>query len=227
MFIARISRGRTIKQFITGVILIPSTVSLIWFAIFGGAAIAQQQAGNDLASAGTEEQLFGLLQSFPLGSVLSVVAMLLVAIFVVSGADAASVVMGTLSQKGSIEPSRGIVIFWGTVMGAIAAVMLLIGGKDALAGIQNITIIMALPFVIIMVLLCVALYKDLRNDPLIRRDDRSQEAIEQAVEYGMKEHDGDFVLNVKPLTMDEGADEANARGHTVLPGDGRRNTSQT
>jgi choline/carnitine/betaine transport len=227
MFIARISRGRTIKQFITGVILIPSTVSLIWFAIFGGAAIAQQQAGNDLASAGTEEQLFGLLQSFPLGSVLSVVAMLLVAIFFVSGADAASVVMGTLSQKGSIEPSRGIVIFWGTVMGAIAAVMLLIGGKDALAGIQNITIIMALPFVIIMVLLCVALFKDLRNDPLIRRDDRSQEAIEQAVEYGMKEHDGDFVLNVKPLTMDEGADEANARGHTVLPGDGRRNTSQT
>jgi choline/carnitine/betaine transport len=227
MFIARISRGRTIKQFITGVILIPSTVSLIWFAIFGGAAIAQQQAGNDLASAGTEEQLFGLLQSFPLGSVLSVVAMLLVAIFFVSGADAASVVMGTLSQKGSIEPSRGIVIFWGTVMGAIAAVMLLIGGKDALAGIQNITIIMALPFVIIMVLLCVALYKDLRNDPLIRRDDRSQEAIEQAVEYGMKEHDGDFVLNVKPLTMDEGADEANTRGHTVLPGGGKRNTSQT
>ncbi|MEK6441767.1 BCCT family transporter [Pseudonocardia sp. T1-2H] len=227
MFIARISRGRTIKQFITGVILIPSTVSLIWFAIFGGAAIAQQQAGNDLASAGTEEQLFGLLQSFPLGSVLSVVAMLLVAIFFVSGADAASVVMGTLSQKGSIAPSRGIVVFWGTVMGAIAAVMLLIGGKDALAGIQNITIIMALPFVVIMVLLCVALYRDLRNDPLIRRDDRSQEAIEQAVEYGMKEHDGDFVLNVKPLTMDEGADQANARGHTVLPGGGERNTSQT
>jgi choline/carnitine/betaine transport len=229
MFIARISRGRTIKQFITGVILIPSTVSLIWFAIFGGAAIAQQQAGNDLASAGTEEQLFGLLQSFPLGSVLSVVAMLLVAIFFVSGADAASIVMGTLSQRGSIEPSRGIVIFWGTVMGAIAAVMLLVGGKDALSGIQNITIIMALPFVIIMVLLCVALYKDLRNDPLIRREDRAGEAVEQAVEYGMKEHDGDFVLNVKPMTMDEGADAARAKGPTVLPGDTtrERNTSQT
>jgi hypothetical protein len=73
----------------------------------------------------------------------------------------------------------------------------------------------------------VALYRDLRNDPLIRRDDRSQEAIEQAVEYGMKEHDGDFVLNVKPLTMDEGADEANTRGRTVLPGGGERNSSQT
>jgi choline-glycine betaine transporter len=128
MFIARISRGRSIKQFIAGVILIPSVVSLVWFAIFGGAAISQQQAGNDLASASTEGQLFGLLQSYPIGAVLAVVAMLLVAIFFVSGADAASVVMGTISQKGSIEPGRGIVIFWGTVMGAIAAIMLLVGG---------------------------------------------------------------------------------------------------
>jgi choline/carnitine/betaine transport len=198
MFIARISRGRTVKQFITGVILIPSIVSLIWFAIFGGAAISRQQEGLDLASGGQEEQLFGLLQSYPLGAVLAVIAMLLVAIFFVSGADAASVVMGTISQKGSIEPSRGIVIFWGAVMGAIAAIMLLTGGDDALTGIQNITIIMALPFVIVMVLLCVSLYKDLRNDPLIKREDRATEAVEQAVDYGLKEHDGDFILNVKP-----------------------------
>ncbi|MCF7548058.1 MULTISPECIES: BCCT family transporter [Pseudonocardia] len=214
MFIARISRGRTIKQFITGVILIPSIVSLIWFAIFGGAAISAQQEGNDLASASTEGQLFGLLQSYPLGSILAVIAMLLVAIFFVSGADAASVVMGTISQKGSIEPSRGIVIFWGAVMGAIAAVMLLVGGSDALSGIQNITIIMALPFVIVMVLLCVSLYKDLRSDPLIRKEDRAQEAVEQAVDYGLKEHDGEFILNVKPLVQ---ADDT-AKG-TVLPGE--------
>ena len=173
MFIARISRGRTIRQFIAGVILIPSVVSLVWFAIFGGAAISAQQAGQDLASGGQEEKLFGLLQSFPLGTLLSVVAMLLVAIFFVSGADAASVVMGTMSQKGSIEPGRGIVIFWGTVMGAIAAIMLLVGGDDALTGIQNITIIMALPFVIITVLLCVSVWKDLRSDPLIRRSVRA------------------------------------------------------
>ncbi|GAA4542647.1 BCCT family transporter [Pseudonocardia xishanensis] len=222
MFIARISRGRTIKQFITGVILIPSVVSLVWFAIFGGAAISEQQAGNDLASASTEGQLFGLLQSYPLGGILAVIAMLLVAIFFVSGADAASVVMGTISQKGSIEPGRGIVIFWGAVMGAIAAVMLLVGGSDALSGIQNITIIMALPFVIVMVLLCVALFKDLRSDPLIRKEDRAAEAVEQAVDYGLKEHDGDFILNVKPLTMAEGADEAKRHGGgTLLPGDPR------
>lgn len=214
MFIARISRGRTIKQFITGVILIPSIVSLIWFAIFGGAAISRQQEGLDLASGGSEEQLFGLLQSYPLGAVLAVVAMLLVAIFFVSGADAASVVMGTISQRGSIEPSRGIVIFWGSVMGAIAAIMLLTGGDDALTGIQNITIIMALPFVIVMVLLCVSLYKDLRNDPMIKREDKAVEAVEQAVDYGLTEHDGDFILNVKPLVE---ADER-AKG-TVLPGE--------
>jgi len=220
MFIARISRGRSIKQFIAGVILIPSAVSLVWFAIFGGAAISQQQSGNDLAAAGTEGQLFGLLQSYPGGAILSVVAMLLVAIFFVSGADAASVVMGTISQRGSIEPGRGIVIFWGALMGAIAAVMLLVGGADALSGIQNITIIMALPFVIVMVVLCVALYKDLRSDPLMRREDRAGEAVEQAVQYGMDTHDEGFILNVKPKSMADGAAAARSRGGgTRLPGE--------
>ena len=111
----------------------------------------------------------------PLGAVLGVIAMLLVAIFFVSGADAASIVMGTLSQRGTIHPSRGVVVFWGAVMGAIAAIMLLVGGGegDALSGIQNITIIMAAPFMVVMVLMCVALTKDLRDDPLVRRGQRS------------------------------------------------------
>jgi choline-glycine betaine transporter len=208
MFIARISRGRSIRQFITGVILIPSAVSLVWFAIFGGTAIDQQRAvdptgATGLAAQSTEGQLFGLLSTMPLGEVLSVVAMVLIAIFFVSGADAASVVMGTLSQRGSIEPSRWVVIFWGVVMGGIAIVMLLVGGEgdeagDALTGIQNITIIMAAPFAIVMVLLCVALAKDLRRDPLVRRDLRSREAVVQAVEYGSKKYGEDYYLSVKP-----------------------------
>src|SRR5262249_3819759 len=74
MFIARISRGRTIKQFVVGVLLIPSVVSLIWFAIFGGAAIDLQRTGTDLASASVEGQLFGLLHAMPLGGLLSVLA---------------------------------------------------------------------------------------------------------------------------------------------------------
>jgi choline/carnitine/betaine transport len=203
MFIARISRGRTIKQFVTGVIFVPSAVSLVWFAIFGGAAVSIQRAGTELASESPEVQLFGVLEAYPLGGVLGVVAMALVSIFFVSGADAASVVMGTLSQRGSMHPSRGVVVFWGLVMGAIAAVMLLVGGNKALTGIQNVTIIMAVPFGLVMVLLCVALTRDLRHDPLMRRHDRSQQAVEQAVDYGLETHGDRFFLNVKAATPDK------------------------
>jgi choline/carnitine/betaine transport len=199
MFIARISRGRSIKQFVVGVLLIPSAVSLLWFAIFGGAAINLQRSGTDLAGQSTEGQLFGLLNSMPLGGLLSIIAMILVAIFFVSGADAASIVMGTLSQRGTIEPQRWVVIFWGVVMGAIAAIMLIIGaGKgDALTGIQNITIIMAAPFALVMVVLCVALAKDLHNDPLMQRDRRATAAVEQAVDHGTKTYGDEFIVSVK------------------------------
>jgi choline-glycine betaine transporter len=78
-----------------------------------------------------EGQLFGLLQTMPLGTFLSVIAMTLVAIFFVSGADAASIVMGTLSQRGTIHPSRGVVVFWGVMMGSIAALMLVVGAAGA------------------------------------------------------------------------------------------------
>ena len=210
MFIARISRGRTIKQFVVGVLLIPSVVSLVWFAIFGGAAINLQRSGTDLASANVEGQLFGLLHSMPLGGVLSVLAMVLVAIFFVSGADAASVVIGTLSQRGSISPHRWVVIFWGVVMGAIAAIMLPIGaGQDeALTGIQNITIILAAPFALVMVALCIALARDLHHDPLMRRDRRAVAAVEQAVEHGTKTYGDEFVVSVKPHPDATSADGA-------------------
>jgi choline-glycine betaine transporter len=121
----------------------------------------------------------------------------------VSGADAASVVMGTLSQRGSIEPTRWVVIFWGVVMGAIAIIMLVVSpGSEALTGIQNITIIMAAPFALVMVALCVALTKDLRHDPLVRRDHRSAEAVEQAVDFGTQTYGDRFILPVKPHPED-------------------------
>jgi choline/carnitine/betaine transport len=206
MFIARISRGRTIKQFVVGVLLIPSLVSLIWFAVFGGAAIDLQRSGTDLASASVEGQLFGLLHSLPLGGLLSVVAMTLTAIFFVSGADAASVVTGMLSQHGTIRPTRWVVVFWGVVMGAIAAIMLTIGAiqagegaeDTALTGIQQITIISAAPFALVMVALCIGLAKDLHDDPLMRRDRRATAAVEQAVDHGTKTYGDEFVVAVKP-----------------------------
>jgi choline/carnitine/betaine transport len=197
MFIARISRGRTIRQFVTGVLLVPSLVSLVWFCIFGGAAIDLQQHGTDIAGAGgLESQLFTTLEAYPLTTVASIVVMALVAIFFVSGADAASIVMGSLSERGTLTPSRPTVIFWGVATGAVAAVMLLVGGADALTGLQTITIVAALPFVLVMIGLAVALVKDLRSDPLMVRRQYAEEAVHQAVITGVTEHGDDFVINV-------------------------------
>jgi choline/carnitine/betaine transport len=198
MFIARISRGRTIRQFVAGVLLVPSLVSLVWFAVFGGAAINVQQGGVDLAGEGSiEEQLFSLLEQYPIAIIASVLVMVLVAIFFVSGADAASIVMGSLSERGTIKPSRGTVIFWGVAMGAVAAVMLLVGGEDALNGLQTITIIAALPFVLVMVGMAVALVKDLRHDPKVVRRQYASEAVNNAVVSGVTQHGDDFIISVE------------------------------
>jgi len=198
MFIARISRGRTIRQFVAGVLLVPSLVSLVWFAVFGGSAIDVQQSGVDLAGeGGVEAQLFGLLEQYPIATVGSILVMVLVAIFFVSGADAASIVMGSLSERGTIKPGRGTVVFWGVATGAVAAVMLLVGGADALTGLQTITIIAALPFVLVMVGLAVALVRDLRRDPKVVRRQYAAEAVQQAVVTGVTQHGDDFVIAVE------------------------------
>jgi len=211
MFIARISRGRTIRQFVTGVLFVPSLVSVVWYCIFGGAAIHLQQLfnssngaeGADIAGAGgLESQLFTTLDQFPLGTAAGILVMVLVAIFFVSGADAASIVMGTLSEKGTTEPSRGIVIFWGLATGAVAAVMLLVGGADALNGLQTITIVAALPFMLIMVGMAISLVKDLQVDPMTVRRRYAREAVEQAVITGVTEHGDDFAIAVEPADTD-------------------------
>jgi len=199
MFLARISRGRTIRQFVTGVLLVPSVVSLCWFAIFGGAGISAQQNGTDIAGEATPEgQLFGVMEQFPLPSVTAVLIMLLVGIFFVTGADSASIVMGTLSQRGRLEPSRWVVVFWGVLMGAVAAIMLLVGGGDGLTGLRNLTIVAALPFALVMIGLTVALTKDLRSDPMVLRRAYAGEAVEQAVVEGITRHGEDFSLVVEP-----------------------------
>jgi choline/carnitine/betaine transport len=199
MFIARISRGRTIRQFVTGVLLVPSLVSVVWVAIFGGAGIKAQMDGIDVAGAATTEgQLFSLLDSMPLSTVTGIVVMALVAIFFVSGADAASIVMGTLSQRGTLSPSRWNVVFWGVATGGVAAVMLLVGGDSALTGLQNITIVAALPFALVMIGLGWALVKDLRHDPLMVRRRYAAAAVEKAIVTGATRHGDDFALSVEP-----------------------------
>ncbi|MBM6546663.1 BCCT family transporter [Janibacter sp. YIM B02568] len=209
MFIARISRGRTIREFVTGVLLVPSVVSLVWFSIFGGAAIDAEAKGAELAAAESAEgTLFALLGTMPWATVTSVLVMVLVAIFFVSGADAASIVMGTLSENGTLEPTRPTVLFWGVATGAVAAIMLIIGGSDALSGLQQVTIIASLPFVVIMVGMAASLLKDLRSDPMVVRGQYARAAVEQAVVEGVTEHGDDFALSVDRAAPGEGAGHA-------------------
>lgn len=209
LFIARISRGRTIRQFVTGVLLVPSLVSVIWFAIFGGAAFSVQQEADEANTPGLvtvvdgtptvnfDGALFDLIKNLSMSdwatSAVIVLAMVLVAIFFITGADAASIVMGSLSSNGAEHPRRAVVIFWGCLTGAVAAVMLLAGGdepSEALAGLQRITIVAALPFVIVMLLLCFALTKDLRRDPLALRRRLATSVVERAIRSGVEQHGG-------------------------------------
>ena len=216
MFIARISRGRTIREFVTGVLLVPSAVSLVWFAIFGGAAIKAEQDGAGLSSAESlEATLFNLLDTMPLATITSILVMVLVAIFFISGADAASIVMGTLSENGTLEPSRKTVIFWGVATGAVAAIMLILGGEDSLAGLQTVTIVAALPFVVIMIGMAVSLMKDLRTDPMVVRRKYAVAAVEAAVVEGVTHHGDDFNLRIQQSEPGEGIGHSVPTPHTT------------
>ncbi len=169
MFIARISKGRTIRQFVVYVILVPSLVSFIWFSILGGAAFdLQLNQGEDMAAAvneGLETALFETLGAYPLPVVTSTLAVFLIAIFFVTGADSASIVMGMLSQNGDEEPRRPLTIFWGVATGAVAALLLWAGGSEGLTALQRLVIIVAGPFMLILIGMCVSLMKALREEP--------------------------------------------------------------
>jgi len=169
-FIARISRGRTVRQFLFGVLLVPSGGTALWFCVMGGSAIRLDATGTSslvrkAVDQGAEEALFGLLKALPLGSVSTVVAALLVMTYFITSADSASLVLGSLSQGGALHPRTWLVVTWGVLMGAVAAVLLVAGG---LAALQQATILVALPFVLVMLALCWALIRDLRTDPAVQ-----------------------------------------------------------
>ena len=175
VFIARISRGRTIREFVFGVILAPSIVSFVWFSVLGGSAINLQLTGaaniSELAAANQPAALFATLQEFPLFWLTAMIAIILVALFFVSGADAASVVMGMLSSKGDLHPKAWTIIVWGVFTGSAAAVCLLAGAIQgsvdaALLALQSVAIASAAPFVLILIGLCFSIMKALRAEQL-------------------------------------------------------------
>ncbi|MFE4053552.1 BCCT family transporter [Streptomyces sp. YIM B13518] len=165
-FIARISHGRTIREFLVGVLLVPSGATVVWFCVMGGTALRLESTGQaDLAGAmedGVEASLFAMLDALPIGTVTSFIAMILVMTYFITSADSASLVMGSLTSRGALHPPSWLVVAWGVLMAAVAAVLLVVGGLDSL---QTATILVALPFVVVMLLLCWALLRELRQDP--------------------------------------------------------------
>ncbi|WP_329402421.1 BCCT family transporter [Streptomyces melanogenes] len=165
-FIARISRGRTVREFLVGVLLVPSGATVLWFCVMGGSAIRLDSTGTaDLAAKvkdGAEASLFAMLDALPIGTVTSYLAMVLVMTYFITSADSASLVMGSLTSRGSLHPPTWLVVLWGVLMAAVAAVLLVAGGLKSL---QTATILVALPFVVVMLGLCWALLKELREDP--------------------------------------------------------------
>lgn len=162
IFIARVSKGRTIREFVVFVLLIPSLIGFLWFSTFGGSAILLEHEGIAKISAlATEESLFGVFENYPMGTVLSIIAMLLVGTFFITSADSGTFVLGMMTTNGSQNPSNSVKVIWGIFLAAIALVLLYSGGLQAL---QNTMIIAALPFSIIMTLMTISLIKSLSKE---------------------------------------------------------------
>lgn len=161
-FIARISRGRTIREFVLGVMIVPVALSMLWFSTFGGAAIHFELFGNvgiaDAVAAEVPAGLYVLLDQLPWGGVAAIAAVALVSMFVITSADSATFVLGMFTSKGVLNPTRFVRVLWGALQLLMAAVLLLSGG---LMGLRTVSIIAAFPFMLLMVLMAYALYKDL------------------------------------------------------------------
>lgn len=166
-FIARISRGRTIRQFIFGVLIAPTAASLLWFACFGSLGIDlyfQGQAPLSLLaelSAVPETAIFHVFSYYPLGTLMSVLAVVLLLIFFISSADSGTFVLAMFSSGGDLSPSNGLKVSWGVTIAALSVGLLISGGVEA---VQRISIVSAFPFIFIMLAACFNLLKELRKE---------------------------------------------------------------
>ncbi|WP_297008055.1 BCCT family transporter [uncultured Corynebacterium sp.] len=206
MFIAKISKGRTIREFATVVVLVPSAISTAWFVIFGGSAIKMNLEGLGVTiKESGENVMFDIMGNLPLTGLTSIVVIIAVVIFFVTAADSATVVMGSMSQSGRPEPSKPVTIIWGAALGLIAIFLLLAGGQDALSGLQSIMVACSLPFALIIIGMMVSWWKDLANDPETIRRRYARSALYKGIAKGIDEHGDDFVVGVDAVPAEEGA----------------------
>ncbi|MFC7364351.1 MULTISPECIES: BCCT family transporter [Bhargavaea] len=161
MFIARVSRGRTVREFLLGVIIIPTVFASFWFAAFGTTAAFVNDSITDLSGFSTELVLFNMFDQLPMSIVLSIIAILLIASFFITSADSATFVLGMQSTNGSLTPPNTVKLIWGIAQSTIAILLLYVGGLQA---IQNTIIIAALPFSFVMILMTIGILKALKEE---------------------------------------------------------------
>ena len=165
MFIARVSRGRTIREFLLGVLFVPTAMTFLWMSVFGGTALfGALNGGFDIQAAvqaNVSTALFALLQEFPLATVTSIIGLFLVVVFFVTSSDSGSLVIDIITSGGNTDPPVVQRVFWATTEGVVAAALLLGGGLGAL---QTAAITTGLPFAIVLALMCVGLLRALNHD---------------------------------------------------------------
>ena len=181
MFIAPISKGRTVRQFVMGVLVLPAMFSTIWLSTFGGAALFNSLQGNGAALAtynelGQTVAMFAMLEQFPLGAISGILATLLVITFFVTSSDSGSLVIDHLTSGGKHDVPRAQRIFWAVTEGAVAAILLYGGGLTAL---QTAAITTGLPFAVILCLMCYTVYLGLSNEYEILESEEFAETIEE------------------------------------------------
>ncbi|WP_017380574.1 BCCT family transporter [Paenisporosarcina sp. TG-14] len=164
-FVARVSRGRTIREFVLGVMIVPPVIGFAWMAIFGGTGLyLDLYTGTAISQAVSQDvttAIFVLLQEFPLYILLSVIMIVLIVIFLVTSADSAVFVLGMMSSDGNLNPSTSVKVIWGVLIASITAVLIVSSG---LKGLQTASLVSALPFTFILILMSIALYKSLSNE---------------------------------------------------------------
>ncbi len=195
-FIARVSRGRTIRQFVLGVLLVPTAVSMVWFSIFGGSAIHFehiQEVGTIIEAVEIDEAqgFFESLELFPASSILIFAAMFSVAVFFATSSDSGTYVAGMLTSGGDPDPPLPLRIIWGVLEGSIAAVLLFTGG---LAALQTSSIIGGFPFMIVMFFMVYCLFKALIEELREGTLPRERAKINDAIRELQKKHDDISVL---------------------------------
>nr|WP_035274776.1 BCCT family transporter [Actinoalloteichus caeruleus] len=208
IFIARISRGRTVREFVAGVLLVPTVITFLWFTIFGGTGLYRELFGEGGlvvdGAVNTEGALFGVLGDLPGGMIVSVFAIVLIVLFFVTSSDSGSLVVDMLTSGGNPEPPTWSRVFWSVVEGLVAIALLVVGGDSGLAALQTTAIVIAFPFSIIMIGMCVATWRQFheeRESWLRARRKRQREELTEHISQTLIE-DGYIE---EPDRSDEGA----------------------